>query len=230
MVNRNALKPFVQRILSVLFPMPFYYRLSEWKTSVRSIWLRRFFKSCADNVSFGKIGYVCGCKYMTVGSGCRFGDDFWLTAWDSHGTQSPSLTHSGEVIGPDNDGKYYQKLIPHLTIGNNCNFGAYNHITCANSITIGNGLLTGKWVTITDNSHGDTELATLQVQPTHRPVLSKGAVAIGNNVWIGEKATILPNVTIGDSAVVAANSVVTKDVPPFCVVAGNPARIIRQLK
>lgn len=190
--------------------------------SIRSLRLRRFFKACAGNASFGKIGYVCGLKYITIGSGCRFGNGFWLTAWDSHASQSSELPHLGEI--EELNGRYIQNLNPELRIGDNCNFVAYNHITCANSITIGNGLLTGKWVTITDNSHGDTEVATLQVQPTHRPVLSKGPVVIGNNVWIGEKATILPNVTIGDSAVVAANSVVTKDVPPFCVVAGKSCK------
>lgn len=60
-------------------------------------------------------------------------------------------------------------------------------------------------------------------------VTSKGPVIIGSNVWFGDKATILPNVTIGDGAVIAANSVVTKDVPAYSVVAGNPAKIIKQV-
>ena len=53
---------------------------------------------------------------------------------------------------------------------------------------------------------------------------------IGNNVWIGDKVTILPNVTVGDNAIIAANSVVTHDVPLNTVVAGNPAKIVKQLK
>ena len=52
-------------------------------------------------------------------------------------------------------------------------------------------------------------------------------MVIGNDVWIGDKATILPGVTIGDGAVVAANAVVTKDVPPYSIVGGNPARVIK---
>lgn len=56
---------------------------------------------------------------------------------------------------------------------------------------------------------------------------SKGDVSIGNDVWIGCGATILSGVTIGDGAVIGANAVVTKDVPAYSVVAGNPARIIR---
>ena len=63
-----------------------------------------------------------------------------------------------------------------------------------------------------------------------RLVVSKGSVIIGNNVWIGDKATILPNVTIADGAVIAANSVVTKDVPAYSVVAGNPAKVVKQAK
>ena len=117
---------------------------------------------------------------------------------------------------------------PNLSIGNNCSFGAYNHITCANRVTIGDSLLTGKWVTITDNSHGETDKVTLGMRPQKRPITSKGPVIIGKNVWIGDKATILGGVTIGDGAVIAANSVVTKAVPAYSVVGGNPAKVIKQ--
>ena len=55
-------------------------------------------------------------------------------------------------------------------------------------------------------------------------------VTIGNNVWIGAGVNILPGVTIGDNAVIAAGSVVTKDVPSDCVVAGNPAVVKKRLK
>lgn len=57
-----------------------------------------------------------------------------------------------------------------------------------------------------------------------------GKVVIGNNVFVGVNAIILRNVTIGDNSVVAAGAVVTKDVPPASVVAGNPARVIRMLQ
>ena len=56
----------------------------------------------------------------------------------------------------------------------------------------------------------------------------KGDTVIGNDVWIGQHATILPGVHIGDGAIVGANSVVSKDVEPYSVVAGNPARLIRK--
>jgi virginiamycin A acetyltransferase len=55
----------------------------------------------------------------------------------------------------------------------------------------------------------------------------KGDTVIGNDVWIGYQATIMPGIHIGDGAIIATNAVVTKDVPPYSIVGGNPAKIIR---
>ena len=61
---------------------------------------------------------------------------------------------------------------------------------------------------------------------TEMPI--KGDTIVGNDVWIGENATILPGVNIGDGAIIGMNSVVTKDVEPYTIVGGNPARVIRK--
>lgn len=152
---------------------------------------------------------LIGESYIKIGNYTRIERGCILTAWDK--------TPDGE------------EHTPTIKIGCNCSFGEYNHITSINVIQIGNHVLTGRWVTITDNSHGDTNYESLTISPIMRPVISKGAVIIGNNVWIGDKATILPGVIIGDGAVVAANAVVTKDVPAYSIVAGNPAKIIKQV-
>ena len=62
-----------------------------------------------------------------------------------------------------------------------------------------------------------------------REVYSKGPVIIEKNVWIGDKVTILPGVTVGQGAVIAANSVVSKDVPAFSVVGGIPAKLLKNI-
>lgn len=119
---------------------------------------------------------------------------------------------------------------PLLSIGDGCSIGEYSHITCANKVTIGNGLLTGRFILITDNSHGSSSIEGIDTPPLSRKVISKGEVIIKDNVWIGDKATILPGVTIGKGAIIAANAVVTKDVPDYTIVAGTPAQIIKRIK
>lgn len=64
--------------------------------------------------------------------------------------------------------------------------------------------------------------------PTLTDLPIKGDTIVGNDVWIGENVTVMPGVKIGDGAIVAANSVVTKDVPAYSIVGGNPAKFIRK--
>lgn len=153
------------------------------------------------------VNYTRREKYFSIGEGTCFGKMAVLTAWDQY------------------EDEYFT---PEVVIGENCNFGDYLHLTCINKIYIGKNVLTGRWVTISDNSHGETDNNTLQIPPIKRKLSCKGPVEIGNNVWIGDKATVLSGVKIGDGAVIAANAVVTKDIPPYSVAAGIPAKIIRQ--
>lgn len=119
---------------------------------------------------------------------------------------------------------------PDLQIGHGVSLGEYTHITCASKIVIGDGVLTGRFVLITDNAHGASLGDESAPPPLARALSSKGSVLIGKNVWIGDKATILPGVTVGDGAIIAANAVVTKNVPAYAVVGGNPAKVLKQIK
>ena len=179
----------------------------RWKIVLRSKWFCSAFLAAKDCVFWGKV-CLNDPHRISLGANIFFGDELYLTAWSKFSE------------------KYETTLI---SIGNNCNFGAFNHITAINQIVIGDNCLTGKWVTISDNNHGTTSFEDLQLPPLRRKVVSKGPIIIGQNVWIGDKATILGGVVIGDGAVIAANTVVTKDVPKFSVCAGNPGRIIKVL-
>jgi len=111
-----------------------------------------------------------------------------------------------------------------ITIGRN-SFINNNSVICAtDSIQVGQNCLIGDLVAIYDSDFH-------AIDPNLRHVscgLSK-PVRIGDNVWIGSRSMILKGVEIGDNSVIGAMSLVTRSIPPNCVAAGNPARVIRTI-
>lgn len=122
------------------------------------------------------------------------------------------------------------KFSPEITIGRNCSFGMYNHFSAVKGIRIGDGCCTGQFVLISDNNHGKFDIENLCKRPMDRELVIKGPITIGKNVWIGDKVAILSGVTIGDGAIIGANSVVTTDVPAYSIVAGCPAKVIKTIE
>jgi acetyltransferase-like isoleucine patch superfamily enzyme len=111
-----------------------------------------------------------------------------------------------------------------ITIGEDCGLTGTT-IVAAERVTIGDRVLLGSNVTIVDTDFHPIDIAERRRhgQAAHRPVL------IGDDVFIGMNSLVMKGVTIGPGSVIGANSVVTKDVPPNVVAAGNPARIVRRL-
>lgn len=89
-------------------------------------------------------------------------------------------------------------------------------------IYLGDRVLVGQNVVLATLNHG--------MDPAHRADLHPAPIRIGDDVWIGANATVLPGVTIGDGAIVAAGAVVTRDVPAMTVVGGVPARVIKRIE
>mgnify|MGYP001126286452 CR=1 FL=1 len=126
----------------------------------------------------------------------------------------------------------YDRREAKITIGDRTYIGK-SHLVAAESITIGEDTILSWNVTIVDhNSHSpDWELRKHDIPNWHQgkkvwTCIKIAPVTIGNRVWIGFGASILKGVTIGDGAIVGACAVVTKDVPPGAIVAGNPAKVI----
>jgi carbonic anhydrase/acetyltransferase-like protein (isoleucine patch superfamily) len=111
-----------------------------------------------------------------------------------------------------------------LKIGDRCVIGRGSHIVAHQSVTIGDDVWTGPYVYITDQNHGyaDPDTPIGSQFPVNRPV------SIGAGSWLGAGAIILPGAAIGRNVVVAAGAVVRGDVPDRCVVAGVPAKIVRE--
>lgn len=195
----------IGRICALLFPCRMYQslvNLLQWfYTGYRTL----RFKSFGKHSKMGFAMHIVGEKHIVIEDFVIFGGGTSLTAFSLDGNQDKTIISVGEGS----------------VLGSDC------HITAAEGIFIGRGLRTGKSVLISDNAHGDCHVKSqMMMKPDDRPLYVKGPVRIGDNVWIGEKAAIMSGVTIGDGAVIGANSVVTHDVPSYSIVAGCPAKII----
>ena len=116
-------------------------------------------------------------------------------------------------------------VTPKLLIGNRVHFGKMNRIGCDNRIIIEDDVLFAPHVHISDRNHGFEDIHTPISQ---QKVISKGEVVIGTETWLGFGCQVMSGVKIGRHCVIAAGAVVVKDVPDYCVVGGNPARILKQ--
>jgi acetyltransferase-like isoleucine patch superfamily enzyme len=111
--------------------------------------------------------------------------------------------------------KCYLQKLSGISIGNNCVIGFFCRLNGKGPLTIGNNVNISSETIMETGSHDFVTFESI-----FKPIIIK------DNVWIGTRAMILQGVTIGEGAVVAAGSVVTKDVEPFTIVAGTPARVI----
>ena len=209
---KALLKSLLKRLIrfyAYLYSYKFNIWLTSAKSSLYSLWIKQFIGHVGEKtyVDFGLELQGDGEKYITIGDNTYIARNCILGSWVRYGKTNYS---------------------PYIKIGDGCSIGEHNHITAIKGVIIGNGVLTGRYVYISDNNHGDCDYETLLVRPSDRKLFSKGPVHIGNNVWIGDKVSILSGVNIGDGAVIAANAVVTRDVPAYSVVGGIPARILKQ--
>lgn len=114
-----------------------------------------------------------------------------------------------------------------IRIGEGSEIGERCRISIANSLEIGERVLFSPNVYITDCDH---EYHNVDVPVIDQGIVQKGQkVSVGEGSYIGINAVIVGNVRIGKHCVIGANSVVTKDVPDYCVAVGSPARVIKQI-
>lgn len=180
--------------------------LSSLRRHLYSWRIGKGFKSFGKRTTIFPGAHIEGAGFIELGNAVSIGRRAILTAYPM----------------PEKD--------PVLKVGDRTCIGSGCHITAINHVEIGADAAIGEGVTITDNSHGRVVRSEMDTHPFRRPLVSKGPVIVGDCVWVGDKATILPGVTIGRGCVIGANAVVTKDVPDYCVVAGNPAVIVKKLE
>ena len=209
------MKPLNRIIINIL---TFFLRIinleliNKWnnfKNRLYSEILRRSFHQCGNEFYISSPANIIGPSYITIGNNFYCFARLRLEAYDfNNGT----------------------KFNPKIVIGNNVTINYDCHIGCVNEINIGNNVLIASKVFITDHFHGDTSIESLEQSPGVRSILSKGKVITEDNVWIGEGVAIMPNVKIGKNSVIGANAVVTTSFPPYSIIAGVPARLIKSVK
>lgn len=178
-------------------------------------------------------------KYRKFKNGALYGDgtqfDYSSNCINCSGNRNSIIIGSNclvrgilKVVG---DGK--------IRIGNNTYIGGASVIGAVEDVYIGNDVIISTDVHIYDNNNHPTS-------PEKRRAMSEcgdffgekwqwtesdhASVKIMDNVWVGERVTILKGVTVGQGAVIGCNSVVTHDVPEYSIVAGNPAKVVKSLK
>ena len=176
-------------------------------------WMKRNFKKCNGII----IRYIklTGGKYISIGTDSTVNKGTKLEAWDSFGKQK----FSPEI-----------RIGKHTMIGNDC------HMSCVDRIFIGNEVAIAARCLLTDHVHGDfnvehftydngSDIPDVFLKNAFtRELYSKGPIIIEDNVHIGENCTIMPGVTVGHNSVVSSNSVVVRNLAPYSLASGNPAK------
>ena len=161
-----------------------------------------------------------------------------------HRTSQDALRITGELNGRYHEPSRVRELLTQLTgkpVHESVTVFPPFYSEFGKNITLGERIFINSGCTLQDQGGvviGDdslighnTVMATLNhdLMPSRRTDMHPAPIVIGRSVWIGSNVTVLPGVTIGDNAVVAAASVVTKDVPKNSIVVGSPARVVRTL-
>ncbi len=115
---------------------------------------------------------------------------------------------------------------PSIEIQNGCDIGRFCFISAVSSVILEQDVLLSPNVIISDHSH---EITILDRSILRSGITSSKPVRLKKGCWVGANSVILPGVTIGEHAVIGANSVVRKSVPDFCVAVGSPAKIVKNL-
>ena len=215
---KQILKSLLVRIMHI-WSLLYSYRRSQWFSRkynlLYTLWIRNFLGEVGEKSHFQYplLLQGGGQHRIKIGSHTSIGHHCILGGWENYTTS--------DII------QHYE---PEIIIGNDCNIGEYCHITAINKITIGDGLLTGRFVYIGDNAHGGLSMEEANTPPIRRHLTSKGEIKIGRNVWIGDKVSVFGGVTIGDNVIIGAGAIVTHDIPSDSMVVGMPARIIKYVQ
>lgn len=189
---------------------------------IRGLFLKPFLKRSSGLIFIGKRVKVRHGYQLSAGKNLILEDNVSINALSTNGIQfgdnvsiaRDSILFCTGIISQKGTG---------ITIGDRTGISARAYLAGQGGITIGNDVIMGPNVQIFSENHNYSDTAIIIKEQG----VTKQAVVIGNNCWLGAGAVILAGVVIGDGCVIAASSVVTKSVPANSIVAGIPAKVIK---
>jgi acetyltransferase-like isoleucine patch superfamily enzyme len=162
-------------------------------------------------------------RYISAGHNFIVEDYAEIQGLSRHGVTFGDRVTVGRFASVRPSGLYGGEIGEGLIVGDNSNIGAYGYIGCAGLIRIGSNVMLSPRVSLYAENHNFDDMS----RPMKEQGVTREPIVIEDDCWIASHAVVLAGVTIGRGSIVAAGSVVTKDVPPFSIVAGSPARVIR---
>jgi len=185
-----------------------YLKFQRWYNLKRAQLFTRILRADFGDIGKGALIYPPfhsnNASEVYLGANCQIHPGGWIDTISEYS----GVKHTGRIeIG---DGTY---------------FGHRVHIGACRNMVIGKDVVVADNVYISDLFHGFDDI-NLPVLLT--PLVSPGPIVIEDQVWLGERVCVMPNVRIGKHSVIGANSVVTRDIPPYSVAVGIPARVIKK--
>jgi acetyltransferase-like isoleucine patch superfamily enzyme len=180
----------------------YYIKRLQKLVSLKNLIARLKLKSCGKYLNISNKARLVNLKYVEVG------DNFIMDEF-------------AEIYcNPINN-----EIVPSLVIGDNVHLSKHCCIGCSNKVVLENDVRLAPYCHITDRNHIYTDVnKPIWKQPAESP----GPVIIGQQTWLGFGVQVMPGVSIGKHCVIAAGSIVTKDIPDYSVAIGSPAKVIKQ--
>ncbi len=189
----------------------FYIMFQELNRRIGVAFRRGMFgeKLGCPDIVLGPRCHLRGIAHIHIGAGFQAAEGLWLEAVTSHA------------------GFKYQ---PRIVIGEHVSVSRWSHIAATHSVEIGDGVLIGSRVIITDHNHGQygTSPSPVEIRPNLRPLDSAEKVIIERNVWLGDGVVVTPGSRICEGAIIGANAVVTGTIAPWTIAVGIPARSLKK--
>lgn len=189
---------------------------------LRGLWWKLWLKKSSGLTLIGKQVAIRNSQFITIGDRFVAEDYTEIQGLSTKGISIGNHVTMGRFSMIRPSGYYGRDVGVGFKIGNYSNIGAYCYIGCAGGIEIGNNVLMSPRVSLFAENHN---FDRLDIPIRDQGVTSK-SIFVEDDCWLASNSTILAGVRIGQGSIVAAGAVVTKDVPPYSVVGGVPAKII----